>query len=265
MLVAFSAGTSLAACGEDATSVSTGDEVEVKARALIAENWFAQASGRSLSEPYTFTVYGRPSSRWELVTSFNGAAGNEFFYGCSIDGQSSDTTWQFTVGGSQFRTGDTSGFGKGQFSPASPFMAYIAELTTDLSSIRYYYSSDPCPPSGVPSWSIGSFSFPTLKAGSLDYPHSFYGDAFDQGWVAFTGSLSSSNQRTIGVIDVASNSGPGQYTMMTCDNHVNQYPNGVVDSNGDIHFVYNDATFNQVKYVSSIAPRGHSSAPASRT
>lgn len=233
--------------GPDDDTATTGEsvatDIETVLAELISQGFVASAPPRELTEPYAFTLF--TENGLEVVNTFNytGVA-NQLIYSC--DRNEGPFSTFFVPLADSNHSGDTSGMGKGQF--GTNWRAYISALGGN--GIRYYRTMEPCPTSGAPTWTVGNIAPPiTINGATIDYPHAFYDEATDQGWITFTAQLLFTGQTTIGVLRLNATGDGGTYHMNTCDFNTNQFSNGAVDANGDPLIVYKNQTTGFVRTV----------------
>jgi hypothetical protein len=203
-----------------------------------AQQVVVQGSGLELTEPYTF-VYTNPLGVTETIVSTNNGSTilPNLWYGCTNNGYGSWRTPLEIV--SPTEGGDTSGFGASN--------AVIVSVRSDSNGINWYWTSEPCPASGNPSWSTGGWV--TDSAHTVDYPNSTYDTNYGQMGVTFSQQVSGHRRMFVGRI--SSNFSSMSYFWNSCSNIANDNINlitSVFDDNGDQQIVYADYTTGYIQY-----------------
>jgi hypothetical protein len=223
---------------------STADAVEVVQSAFTSVNWVAQQSSVNLSEPFSWPV--KVGSTWEMMHTYNAGLNQILMYSCQRD---PNIAFNFTLGQPR-NDGDTSGIFVS--SSANSNKAYMFALLPGETGIRYYRTADPCPAGGCspscPSFGVFNLTMPSFTSNSIDYPYGFYDDVNNNIWISFNGNRVANGQTTLGLIKLNANDTASNF-VFTCNTNSNQFANGAVDSNGDVHLIYLDNTVQKVRTV----------------
>jgi hypothetical protein len=204
----------------------------------FAQQVVMQNASQNFTEAYAFPFKDAQGLQ-EMIATANSSSGGTRWYGCENNNYTAFYTTNIGYAGD---AGDPSGFAR-----TATGNAVLVALQSSLNGPRWYWTSDPCPSSGSPSWSYWNYN--TDTAGSVDYTHSAYDPVYDQMGVTYTQVVSGTRRMVVGRIP--SNFEGFTWYWNNCSNisgHTIKFVNSTFDSNGTQHLVYLDSTSGQVQY-----------------
>jgi hypothetical protein len=210
------------------------------ARQARAQQIVLQNSSETFSEAYAFP-FRNSSNVEEIVATGNSTPQGTQWYGCTNNNYSSWQNWNIGYSGD---IGDPSGFGRSATS-----QAVIASIDSSDRGPRWYWTSDPCPASGTPSWQYW-VQYTDGSPGTVDYTHTAYDPAYDQMSITWNQVVNGHNRLVVSRINSNFN-WLAKWDWSHCSNisnHEVHFLNSVFDSNGDQHIVYKDDTSGFFQY-----------------